>query len=115
MFGLGARTTFQDIRDPGVTHACHGLRRGFPYVEVSPIYLPLGAITGFSAASPALVDSPVLMLRLILIADAKADADAVAGLLKVSLQLPGKMRQTSMRCRSVPIDVYIQGRRLITC
>ena len=55
------------------------------------------------------------MLRLILIADAKADADAVAGLLKVSLQLPGKMRQTSMRCRSVPIDVYIQGRRLITC
>ena len=39
-----------------------------------------------------------------------ADADAVAGLLKVSLKLPGKMRQTSMRRRLVPIDVYIEGR-----
>ena len=39
-----------------------------------------------------------------------ADADAVAGLIKVSLKLPGKMRQTSMRCRSVPIDVHIEGR-----
>ena len=56
-----------------------------------------------------------------LIADADADADddanaeAVAGLMKISLKLPGKMRQTSMICRSVPIDVYIEGRRLITC
>ena len=45
---------------------------------------------------------------LMLIAD--ANADAVAGLMKVSLKLPGKIRQTSMRCRSVPIDVYIEGR-----
>ena len=50
-----------------------------------------------------------------LIADADADADAVAGLLKVSLKLPGKVRQTSMRCCLVPINVYIEGRRLITC
>ena len=58
----------------------------------------------------------MLMLMLMLIADADADADAVAGLMKVSLKLPGKMRQTSMRkCRLVPIDVYIEGRRLITC
>ena len=42
-------------------------------------------------------------------------ADAVAGLMEVSLKLPGKMRQTSMRSRLVPIDVYIEGRRLITC
>ena len=52
---------------------------------------------------------------LMLIADADADADAVAVLLKVSLKPPGKMRQTSMRCRLVPIDAYIEGRRLITC
>ena len=45
-----------------------------------------------------------------LIANADAGADAVAGLLKVSLKLPGKMRQTSMRCRLVPIDVCIKGR-----
>ena len=56
-----------------------------------------------------------LMLMLIADADADTDADAVAGLLVVSLKLPGKMRQTSMRCRLVPIDVYIEGRRLITC
>ena len=56
----------------------------------------------------------MLMLMLMLIADADVDADAdvVAGLLKVYLKLPGKMRQTSMRCRLVPIDVYIEGRRL---
>ena len=42
--------------------------------------------------------------------DADADADAVAGLLNVSLKLPGKMRQTSTICRLVPIDVYIEGR-----
>ena len=46
---------------------------------------------------------------------ADADADAVAGILKVSLKLPGKMRQISMRCRLAPIDVYIEGRRPITC
>ena len=43
-------------------------------------------------------------------ADADAVADAVAGLMEVSHKLPGKMRQTSMRSRSVPIDVYIEGR-----
>ena len=57
----------------------------------------------------------MLMLLLMLFADADADSDAVAGLMKVSLKLPGKMRQTSMRCRLVPNDVYIEGRRLITC
>ena len=57
----------------------------------------------------------MLMLMLMLIADADADADAVAGLLEVSRKLPAKMRQTSMRSRLVPIDVYIEGRRLITC
>ena len=50
-----------------------------------------------------------------LIADADAVADAVAGLMKVSNKLPGKMRQTSMRRLLVPIDVHIEGRRLITC
>ena len=64
---------------------------------------------------------------LMLIADADADADAVAdadadavanavaALMEVSLKLPGKMRQTLMRSRLVPINVYIEGRRLITC
>ena len=52
---------------------------------------------------------------LILITDADADADAVACLMKVSVKRPGKMRHTSMKCRLVPIDVYIDGRRLITC
>ena len=56
----------------------------------------------------------MLMLLADADADADADGDAVAGLLKVSLKLPGKMRQTSMRCRS-PIDVYIEGRMLRTC
>ena len=55
----------------------------------------------------------MLMLMLILIAD--ADADAMAGLMKFFLKLSGKMRQTSRRCRLVPIDVYIEGRRLLTC
>ena len=32
-FGLGARTPFQDIRDAGVTHTYHELRRAFPFVE----------------------------------------------------------------------------------
>ena len=41
---------------------------------------------------------------------ADANADAVAGLVKVSLELPGKMRQTPIRCRLVPTDVYIEGR-----
>ena len=50
-----------------------------------------------------------------LIAYADADADTVVGLSKVSSQTPGKMRQNSMRCRLVPIDLYIEGRRLITC
>ena len=58
------------------------------------------------------------MLMLMLIADAVADAvagadavaDAVAGLMEVYLKLPGKTRQTSMRSRLVPIDVYIEGR-----
>ena len=54
-----------------------------------------------------------VMLMLMLIAD--ADDDAEAGSIQVSLKLPGKMRQTSMICRLVPIDVYIEGRRLITC
>ena len=53
------------------------------------------------------------MVMLMLIAD--SDADAVAGLMKVSLELPGKTRQASMRCRLVPIDLYIEGLRLITC
>ena len=48
----------------------------------------------------------MLMLMLMLV----ADDDAVAGLMKVSLKLPGKMRQISMRCRLVPIDVYIEDR-----
>ena len=52
---------------------------------------------------------------LMLTADADVDADDVAGLLEVSLKLPGKMRQTSMSSRLVPIDVYVEGRRLITC
>ena len=52
----------------------------------------------------------MLILTLMLIADADVDADAVAGLMEVSLKLPGKMRQTSMRSRLVPIDVYIEGR-----
>ena len=55
------------------------------------------------------------MMVLMPLADADADADAVAVLLKVSLNLLGKTRQTSMRFRLVPIDVYIEGRRLITC
>ena len=59
------------------------------------------------------------MVMLMLIADADADADAdtdaVAGLMEASHKIPGKMRQTSMRSRLVPIDVYIEGRRLITC
>ena len=50
-----------------------------------------------------------------LVPDANADTDAVAGFLNFSLKLPGKMRQTSIRGRLVPIDVYIEGRRLITC
>ena len=50
------------------------------------------------------------MLMLRLTADADAEADAVAGLLKVASQLPGKIRQTSVRGRLVPIDVYIEGR-----
>ena len=48
-------------------------------------------------------------------ADADAVADAVAGLNEVSHKLHGRMRQTSMRSRLVPIDVYIEGRRLLTC
>ena len=56
----------------------------------------------------------MVMLMLMLIADADADADAVADLNTVYPKLPGKMRQTSMRCRVVLIDVYIGGRRLIT-
>ena len=57
------------------------------------------------------------MLMLIADADADADAvaDAVAGLMEFSLKLHGKMRQTSMRSRLVPIDVYIESRRLIIC
>ena len=39
-----------------------------------------------------------------------ADPNAVVGLMKVCLKLPGKMRQISMRCRLVPIDVYIEYR-----
>ena len=76
--------------------------------NLSPLNLPLGALTSSSTASPAIVDSPMVMLMLI------ADADAVAGLMKFSLKLLGQMRQTSIRCRLVPIDVYIEGRRLIT-
>ena len=57
----------------------------------------------------------MLMLMLMLILMLIADADAVAGSMKVSLKLPGKMRQISMTCRLMPIDVYIEGRRLITC
>ena len=57
----------------------------------------------------------MLMLMLMPIADADADANAAAGLIRVSLKFPGKMRQTSMRFRLVPIDIYIEGRRLITC
>ena len=51
---------------------------------------------------------------LMLIADAHADADAVAGSLNISLKHPGKLRQTSPRYRLVLIDVDIEGRKLIT-
>ena len=37
MFGLGARTPFQDIKDPGMTQTYHGLSHAFPYVELEPI------------------------------------------------------------------------------
>ena len=57
----------------------------------------------------------MLMLILMLMLTTIADADAVAGLMKLCLKFPGKMRQTSMRRRLVPIDVYIECRRLITC
>ena len=50
-----------------------------------------------------------------LIAAADADTDAAAGLMKVSRKLAVEMRQTSMRCRLVPIDVYTEGRCLTTC
>ena len=85
--------------------------------NLSPSNLPLRALTSLSIAPRAFVDSPMVMvmLMLILMLIADADADAVAGSMKVSLKLPGKMRQTSMICRLVLIDVYIEGRRLITC
>ena len=56
--------------------------------SLSPLNLPLRALTSLSTASPALVDFSVVMLMLLLIADADddADADAVVDLLKVSSQ-----------------------------
>ena len=71
MFRLRARTPFQDIRDPGMTHTYYGLSHAFPY-------------PGLSTASPAFLDYSMVMLMLIADADsdadAGADADAVADL-----------------------------------
>ena len=46
----------------------------FPTSSLIPLNLPLGALPSLSTASPAFVDSPMVML--IMIADADADADA---------------------------------------
>ena len=76
---------FKDIRDPGVTQTYHGLSLRFHASILSPLNLPFRALTSLSTASPAFVDSPMVMVMLMLIpdADADADADAVAGLMKV--------------------------------
>ena len=105
-----------------MTHTYHGLSRVFPYVELKPIKFVVESSNELVYRITCFVDSSMVMLIADADSDAVADAvadaddvDAVAGLMAVSLKLPGKMRQTSMRCRLVPIDDYIEGRRLITC
>ena len=110
-FGLGARTPFQDIRDLGMTHIYHGLSRTFPCVELKPIKFAV-------ESSNELVYS-ITSFRGLYHGDGDADADrwswCCSRLIEGFSQIPGKMRQTSMRCRLVQIDVYIEGRRLINC
>ena len=62
----------------------------FDTSNLSPLNLPLRALTSLSTASPAFVDYPMVMLMvmlmLMLIDDADDDGDASVGLLKFPYQ-----------------------------
>ena len=102
-----------------MTYTYPGLRRAFPYVELNPIKSALRALTGLSTASPAFVDSPMvilmLMLMLMLIDDADDDGDASVDLLKVPYQT-SRYDTTHFNGLLLCADRYVHRRwRLITC